>query len=169
MGAHTSDPAVRASLDSFRRIVRALRQFDREAEKRAGLSGAQVFVLQKLAEAGGTSINELAARTHTHQSSVSVVAQKLVDRKLVRRMRSPRDARKVELALTDQGKALLRKAPPAAQDRLIAALKSLAAPRRRLLNRLLADLIQKMRIEREPPTLFFEDHSPRRRRGGSNP
>lgn len=93
MGAHTFDRDSRLVLDCIRRIVRALRLFDREAEKRVGLSGAQVFVLEKLADGGGASINELADRTHTHQSSVSVVVQKLVDRKLVRRSSSARDWR----------------------------------------------------------------------------
>jgi DNA-binding MarR family transcriptional regulator len=167
MGSHTSDPNIQLVLDSFRRIVRTVRLFDRDAEKRTGLSGAQLFVLQKLADTNGASINELAMRTHTHQSSVSVAAQKLVDRKMVRRTPSPTDARSVELTLTDRAKRVLRTAPPAAQDRLIAALKSFPASRRRSLGKLLFELIQKMRIDHEPPTLFFEEQSPRRRRGGS--
>ncbi|MGD0769032.1 MAG: MarR family transcriptional regulator [Tepidisphaeraceae bacterium] len=164
MGAHTSDPAIRAVLDCIRRIVRALRLFDREAEKRFGLSGAQVFVLQRLGDSKAISINELASRTHTHQSSVSVVVSKLVDRRLVRRSSSPKDARRVELSLTQRGRRLLRSAPPSAQDRLIASLAALSRIRRRRLGDLLTELIRKTGIEREPPALFFEDHAPRRRR-----
>jgi MarR family transcriptional regulator, lower aerobic nicotinate degradation pathway regulator len=167
MGAHTSDSDSRVVLDCIRRVVRVLRLFDREAEKRVGLSGAQVFILEKLRDGGGVSINELAERTHTHQSSVSVVVQKLVDRKLVRRSSSPRDARRVEQSLTDRGRRLLRSAPPAAQERLIASLAAFPSARRRLLARLLTELIRKSGIERHPPTLFFEDDRPRSDRGGS--
>ncbi len=60
-------------LDAIRRIVQALRESSRAAEKRVGLSGAQLFVLQTLGESPGLSLNELAERTRTHQSSVSVV------------------------------------------------------------------------------------------------
>src|SRR5438105_26745 len=82
---------TRSILDSIRRIVRALRLADRAAEKRLGLSGAQLFVLHKLAVGPALSLNELADRTLTHQSSVSVVVQRLVKRKLAARARSGKD------------------------------------------------------------------------------
>ncbi|MGA2440802.1 MAG: MarR family winged helix-turn-helix transcriptional regulator [Tepidisphaeraceae bacterium] len=163
MGPHTSDPAIQTVLDCIRRIVRALRLFDRQAEKRFGLSGAQVFVLQKLGDGRAISINELAGRTHTHQSSVSVVVRKLVDRRLVQRSSCSKDARRVELSLTRRGWRLLRSAPPSAQDRLIASLAALSKIRRRRLGALLSELIRKTGIEREPPALFFEDQPPRQR------
>lgn len=166
MGSHTSHlhnhhSDTRLVLDSFRRIVRALRLFDREAEKRLGLSGAQVFVLEKLKDGGAISVNELAARTHTDQSSVSVVIRKLVARKLVDRSTGSSDARCVELSLSPKGRRLLPSAPPAAQGRLISALAAIPKSRRRLLGRLLLELIQKTGIDHQPPTLFFEDHRPR--------
>ena len=77
MGAHTFDHDFRVVLDCIRRIVHVLRLFDREAEKRVGLSG-QVLCWKNFSDGGGASINELADRTHTHQSSVSVVVHKLV-------------------------------------------------------------------------------------------
>jgi DNA-binding MarR family transcriptional regulator len=161
MGSHISNnhSDTRLILDSLRRIVRALRLFDREAEKRLGLSGAQVFVLENLKDEDGISINELADRTHTHQSSVSVVVQKLVALKLVERSTPKSDARKVLLSLTKKGNRLLASAPQAAQARLIATLAELPKSRRRLLGQLLLELIQNTGIDRESPTLFFEDHA----------
>src|SRR4051812_6915818 len=82
---------ARSVLDSIRRIVRALRVSSRRAELNVGLSGAQLFVLQKLAEGGRLSVNELAAKTLTHQSSVSVVVQRLSARGLVSSSRSAQD------------------------------------------------------------------------------
>ena len=163
MGAHTSRD-IRAVLDSIRRIVGALRLFDREAESRAGISGAQLFVLRQLDGVDGISVNELADRTHTHQSSVSVVVDKLVRRKLVRRARSQTDGRSLELSLSPAGKRLLRAAPAAAQERMIAALVAFPARRRALLAELLIELIHKTGIDRHKPALFFEDKHPRRNR-----
>jgi DNA-binding MarR family transcriptional regulator len=158
MASHTNaDPDARSVLDSIRRIVQALRLYEREAEKRVGLSGAQLFVLQKLRDGKAVSINELAERTHTHQSSVSVVAQKLVNRKLLRRGKSKADGRQVELSLTAKGRRLLRGAPAAAQDRLVEALRRLPVQRRRRLTLLLAELVRKTGIDARPPALFFED------------
>ncbi|HJY34709.1 MAG TPA: hypothetical protein VJ260_07640, partial [Vicinamibacterales bacterium] len=66
MGAHTSGRPheTRGILDAVRRIVRELHESSRAAEKQVGLSGAQLFVLQTLAEHPGASLNDLAARTH---------------------------------------------------------------------------------------------------------
>jgi DNA-binding MarR family transcriptional regulator len=156
MGSHTSHSDIRLVLDSLRRIVRALRLFDREAEKSIGLSGAQAFVLEKLRDARGISINELAVRTHTHQSSVSVVVQKLVERKLVRRSASAADGRRLELFLTDRGRKMLVSTPPPAQQHLIAALARLQQPRLRDLAASLTGLVTEIGLEAEPPSLFFE-------------
>src|SRR5438094_8157353 len=95
MGAHTirRSGEVRAVLDAIRRIVRTLHQSSRAAEKSFGLSGAQLFVLQTLAESPGLSLNGLAAETHTHQSSVSTVVSRLVERGLVLRTPAADDAR----------------------------------------------------------------------------
>src|SRR5208337_3479810 len=117
MGAHINDP--RRVMDAIRCIVQALRLFDRAAERQAGISGAQVFVLHKLSDGKPVSLNELASRTHTHQSSVSVVAQKLVDRKLIARSKSSGDGRRLDLSITPEGRKVLRSSPASAQDRLI--------------------------------------------------
>src|ERR1051326_4204477 len=68
------------SMDAIRSIVRALRLNTREIELKIGISLAQLFVLQQVAERPAESLNDLADRTATHQSSVSVVVRRLVDR-----------------------------------------------------------------------------------------
>jgi DNA-binding MarR family transcriptional regulator len=162
-----SDRDVRRVMDSIRRIVQGLRMYNRQADRRVGLSGAQLFVLQKLRDGTGISVNELARRTHTHQSSVSVVAQKLVDQKLVRRSRSKADGRAVELALTTRGRNLLRRAPAAAaQDQLVVRLQQLPVRKRRQLRVLLEELAGQTGDGDRPPALFFEDvPKPQRKEG----
>ena len=170
MGAHTiaqavGDPAVRASLDSIRRIVQVLRSASRASERGVGLSAAQLFVLQKLAAEPALSINELAERTLTHQSSVSVVVQRLVARRLVARSTSREDGRRTVLSLTARGRTLLGKAPGAAQDRLIEGLLRLTSVERRDLARALGRLLQAMDAAEPNPPMFFEDPpAPGRRR-----
>ena len=146
-------------LDNIRRIVRLLRLGSREAERRVGLTGAQLFVLEKLAEAKTLSVNELAERTHTHQSSVSVVAQALVDKGLISRQRAADDARRLELSLTPQARALLKKAPDAAQDRLIEAIGKMPANLRSQLAKGLARLCEEAGIAGEEPQMLFADEA----------
>jgi len=156
---------IQGVLDAIRRIVRLLRLASREAERDVGLSGAQLFVLQKLSEAKMLSVNELAERTHTHQSSVSVVAQALVDKGLVARARAADDARRLELTLTSQAKGLLRKAPGAAQDRLIDAVTRMPGPARKQLARGLARLVQEAGLADDDAPMIFEDASGGKVRG----
>lgn len=154
MGANTSG-ATRDVLDAVRRIVQALHQSSRSAEQQHGVSGAQLFVLQRLSESPAASLNELAARTHTHQSSVSVVVGKLVRRGLVRRSKAGDDGRRLELSLTPAGHRLVRRAPHAAQDRLIAAVNKLPLPRRAVLADALNDLATAVSSKRRAE-MFFE-------------
>src|SRR4029079_10230422 len=93
----SAEPATREVLDAIRRIVRARRESSRATEQSVGIGAAQLFVLQRLAGAPGLSLNELAARTFTHQSSVSVVVSRLVDRGLLTRARGGDDGRRIAI------------------------------------------------------------------------
>jgi DNA-binding MarR family transcriptional regulator len=158
-------------MDAIRRIVRALRETSRAAEQRFGLSAAQLFVLHQLDGRGAQTIGELAAATATHQSSVSVVVQRLVDAGLVKRTTSSSDRRRRQVALTPRGKKLLGRVPDLAQERLLAGLAALPPAELRQLADHLTALVAAMGAEGEPATMFFEDgappraRSPRARRG----
>ena len=156
-----NDEDGRLALDAIRRIVRALRESAAVAERRTGMTGAQLFVLQILSRARGMSVNELAAQTFTHQSTVSVVVRKLVAQKLVRKSVSARDQRRVELAVTPQGRARLRRAPTAAQERLIAAVRDLPPAERRKLAATLARLATAIDAKDRPPVMLFDDRKAR--------
>ncbi len=157
------------TLRALRRLVRALRLADRAAESRLGLSAAQVFVLERLAEGPVGSMAELASRTLTDASSVSVVVHRLVERGLVVRVPATDDARRMTLRLSAAGKRLLAGAPRSPQVDLIAALDDLSAPQRRELERLLERVVRGMGIDDDAHTpMFFEGEvrtAPRRTRG----
>ena len=144
-------------VDGLRRIVRALHESHRRAEQRWQLSAAQLLVLQRLAEAPTLSVNELADRTFTHQSTVSVVVARLVNRGLVRRGRADDDARRAELALTAAGRALLRRAMSSAQAQLFDALDAMSAARLRVIASGIHDVVTALGVGAEPPGMFFED------------
>ena len=167
MGAHmiSRGGETRDILDAVRRIVRALHESSRAAEKTMGLSGAQLFVLQTLADSPGLSLNALAAETHTHQSSVSTVVSRLVARGLVLRTAAAEDGRRLELRVSAEGRRLASRAPDAAQARLIAAIERLPAGRRRVLARSLIELTDRMDIGGRPPVMFFDSPDRKGRRG----
>ena len=152
------EPDTQVIMDSIRRIVRSLRHASKTAEKELNLSTAQLFVLQKISESGKPlSINELALKTLTHQSSVSVVVNKLVKKKLVKRVTSKVDARVVEICLNDSGKKLLLGTPPLIQERLVSAVSTMTLSQRRGLRIGLESLLKQAGIQDEEASLFFEE------------
>jgi DNA-binding MarR family transcriptional regulator len=154
--------SIRVVMDALRRIVRDLRLSARGAERGAGISGAQLFVLQMLAEQPATSLNELAERTLTDQSSVSVVVKRLTDRKLVTRKPSRVDARRIELNLTAAGRKLLERCPEPTQARLVGAIRRLQPAELSSLTAGLACLVREMGIQEATPRMFFEEEPPAR-------
>jgi DNA-binding MarR family transcriptional regulator len=158
MDRHRDD--VAQVVDGLRRIVRALHYSHRVAEQRWQVSAAQLLVLQRLAEAPTLSVNELADRTFTHQSTVSVVVTRLVDRGLVRRARADDDGRRAELALTAAGRALLQRAMSSAQGKLIDALEEMTSTQLRAIATGLHGIVESLGVAGEPAGMFFEDVTP---------
>mgnify|MGYP003693778817 CR=1 FL=1 len=127
MGSNISSPHAREVLDAIRRIVQALRESSRAAEKRVGLSSAQLFVLQTLAESPGLSLNELAERTRTHQSSVSAVVSHGCRRSgsSRRNHRSRRCAPRGDPVVGPRTRTAGAARPAAAQERLVATVDAM--------------------------------------------
>lgn len=166
MGTNISTIEIQTILDAVRHIVHALRESSRLAEQHVGVTGAQLFVLHRLADTPALSVNELAARAHTHQSSVSTVVTRLVDRGFVRRERSTVDARSVRLSLTARGRQILRRAPDVAQERLVRGIERLSATRRRQVASGLRALAEAVAATGGVPAMFFEEGRAKKARRG---
>ncbi len=146
-------------MNAVRSIVRAQRINTRAIELKMGISLAQLFVLQQLAEQPAQSLNDLADRTATHQSSVSVVVRRLVERGLVSRTSSTADKRRIELALTPEGRQLLVGAPTTFQTQLISGLSQLAPQDQAMLADLLEQWLRAANIDIAAPPMLGEGES----------
>jgi len=144
-------------MNAVRSVVRALRLNTRSIEGKLGISLAQLFVLQQLVDKPAQSLNELAERTATHQSSVSVVVRRLVDRGFVTRVASTSDRRRVHIALTAAGESLLRGAPPTVQSDLIHGMSRMRPDQRAMLAELLELWVLASGIDLAAPPMMFED------------
>lgn len=154
---HPPTVEVAHALNSIRRLVRALRTSASDTERRTGLSAAQVFVLQLLEREPAESMNDLAARTMTDQSSVSVVVTRLQAKGFVTREPSKSDARRTRVVITDAGRAVLSNQPQTVQTRLIRALETLEPHALVQLHHHLTRVIGFIGAADEPATMFFED------------
>lgn len=76
-----------------------------EAEREAGVHGAQALALIALAEAGDRTLTELAALIDTKLSAAATLLQRLEREGLAQRRPSDEDARAVVVSLTEKGAA----------------------------------------------------------------
>jgi len=128
-----------------------------DAERSAGISGAQLFVLQTLAQDRASSLNDLADRTLTDQSSVAVVVKRRTDRKLVGRRAAADDARRIELSLTAAGRRLLSRCPEPTQARLVTSLRRLDPEELAGLREGLVALVREMSLESSAARMLFDE------------
>src|SRR6476659_4631332 len=152
------EQAIESSMNAVRSVVRALRINTRAIESKMGISLAQLFVLQQLADRPASSLNELADRTATHQSSVSVVVRRLVDSGYVSRTTSAHDKRRIEIDVTPTGRGLLADAPSTIQLQLVTSLRGMTVSDQTMLADLLERWLREAKIDiASPPMLGEED------------
>lgn len=152
-------------LDAIRRLVRHLRVADRAAQTELGLSSAQLFVLSELGKTPAISLGELADRTHTDQSSVSVVVARLVEAGLVQRDRAGEDARRLELSLTRAGRSVVQRAPTVMQEKIVQAVDAMPATEQKRFADSFSKLLDDIGAEPKPPMLFEDEKTkPRKKR-----
>lgn len=141
----------------LRRIVKALHSFSQDVYRSYGLTAPQLWALKTLQREGRMSAGRLADALAIHQSSLSILIDRLEKRGLVRRVRTARDRRFVEIALTARGTALSTKAPDPAQGRLLHGLQGMPASRVRSIRRAVDHLVRAMEAGGIEARFFFSD------------
>lgn len=125
-GTTTGTNDVARAMRALGAITQAARQESSKMQREYGVTLAQLVALQQLRERPAESVNDLAVRTGTHQSSVSVVMRQLEQAGLVNRSRGE-DGRRVQFALTVAGRHIVETVPATVYNRLEGALSAMGA------------------------------------------
>lgn len=136
-------------LRQFRLIYGSVKQHFRDVERQCGISGSQLWLLREVATNPGTGVSRLAERLSIHQSTCSLLVEKLVGAGFVSKTRSAEDQRRVGLEVTPTGKQLLKTAPGPAEGILPDALKQLPDESLQTLNANLTQLISHLTMQNE--------------------
>ncbi|MCA1937416.1 MAG: MarR family winged helix-turn-helix transcriptional regulator [Dechloromonas sp.] len=112
-------------LQQFRLIYGSMRQHFRLVEERCGMSGSQMWVLQEVQRTPEIGIGELAARLGIHQSTCSLLVDKLVSSECLEKRKQQRDQRRVGLVLAKRGREALAALPGPAEGILPEALAAI--------------------------------------------
>ncbi len=112
-------------LISLRKIIRAIDLHSKKLNKDSGMTGPQLLVLQEADKIDGVTAKQISESVNLSQGTVTTILDRLESRHLIQRVRSQQDRRRVAIYLTDQGKALLARAPKPLQDYFLERFQSL--------------------------------------------
>ncbi|NVO23285.1 MarR family winged helix-turn-helix transcriptional regulator [Donghicola mangrovi] len=114
------------SLIALRRILRATELYSRDLAQSAGLTPAQLRVLQITAARDGSATPKaLATQMGVSQATVTSLLDRLEARGLAKRERSETDRRQMNVLLTQSGRNAVSTAPDALQQRYVSAFEKL--------------------------------------------
>lgn len=133
-------------LKQFRVIYGSAKRQFRQIEDSCGVSGSQLWLLQEIAQTPGIGVSELAKRLSIHQSTCSLLVEKLKTKKLVVKTRGEEDQRRVGLKATAAGIKALTSAPGPAEGVLPEALQDLAGADLKKLHANLEKLIDRLQM-----------------------
>lgn len=157
IGPQSGSGAVAVAVGDIRRIFRALRLAEQRTRRETGLSAAQLFVLQQLADGDATSLTALAERTMTDRTSIAHLLGRLEEQGLATTARSTADRRRVGARITATGLRALHGSGPAPTSLLVSAITALPASAQRGLATHLAALVAAMGLTDDPAVMLFED------------
>ncbi len=142
-------------IDSLRRVFQVVNEQSKKAEKETGLTGPQLWAIKTIAQESPIMVSELARRMYLHPATVVGVLDRLEKHGMVVRVRSTEDRRVVRVELTDQGRALVKKAPAVAQGLLVEGLEKLSAVKLKSIALSLHQMAEILGAQHIPPQLML--------------
>lgn len=113
-------------LVALRRVIRATDLHSKRLSKHAGLTSPQLLIMRTIRDSGQVTIGTIADKVSLSQATVTTILDRLELRKLVYRVRSTLDKRKVHAHLTEAGSEILARAPNPLQEDFIKKYQALA-------------------------------------------
>jgi DNA-binding MarR family transcriptional regulator len=129
-------------LIKLRVAIRAAQRHSNWIEKQCGVNGAQLWIMQELFDTPGLRVGDIAKRLAIHQTTTSNLLDVLQKNGLIIKARDTGDQRVVKLSLSEQGHAVLNKAPTPARGLLPEALRQLSPDKVQALNQGLDGLLE---------------------------
>lgn len=113
-------------LVALRRVIRATDLHSKRLSKSAGLTAPQLLIMRTIRDLGQVTIGTIADKVSLSQATVTTILDRLELRKLVYRVRSTQDKRKVHAHMTEAGGEILARAPNPLQEDFIKKYQALA-------------------------------------------
>lgn len=153
-------------VDNIRRVFQVVNEHSKKAERKAGITGPQLWAIKTIAQGAPIMVSEIAMRMHLHAATVVGILDRLETHGLVRRVRSTEDRRVVRVELTGHGERLVQKAPEVAQGLLVSGLEKLNMRNLKNISTVLDQLVEILGAQGIPPKLILspEVNQPRKKK-----
>lgn len=144
---HNADERDERILGSLRRIIRAVDLYSRYLALRYSLTGPQLVCVRQLLKHGSMAPGTLAKRISLSPATITGIVDRLEKRNIVTRERSTEDKRKVEIALTPEGRKLVKQMPPPLHESFSRRLEELSEEEQAEIDRVLARIVEMMEAQ----------------------
>jgi DNA-binding MarR family transcriptional regulator len=114
--SNTNDERCRNLLIALRKMIQAIDRHSTNLKKQFGLTGPQLILLQSISSHDKVSVTQLSKNVSLSQATVTDITKRLENRGHITRTRDIHDKRKTNIALTENGKAILNTVPPLLQE-----------------------------------------------------
>ena len=125
VGDSTSQQRCREMLVSLRKISQAISLHSKNLNRRFGLTGPQLVILNEIARHESITVTQLARSISLSQATVTDILNRLGKKGFVERTRDTIDRRRVMIRITPKCNDILAQAPPALQDTFVDQYTSL--------------------------------------------
>jgi DNA-binding MarR family transcriptional regulator len=148
--------AIFETMQSLRRIFKALQNYSHEVSHRYGITGPQLWVLKTVFKDGGLPLGELSQKMYLHPSTITGVVNRLEKKGYVSRDRDQEDRRVVMVQLTPKGKRLVKRAPNPVQGKMLHGLRQLRKEKLEFIHESVQTLVEIMEAQNLKVTFFFD-------------
>ncbi|NQT09621.1 MAG: MarR family transcriptional regulator [Desulfobacteraceae bacterium] len=110
---------------SLRKIIRAISLHSKYLNRKYGITGPQLMVLQEISTHDQISVTALAKSISLSQATATDIVNRLEKRELLTKIRSNQDKRRIIIKLSEKCLQILEQAPPPLQKTFIKRFSNL--------------------------------------------
>jgi DNA-binding MarR family transcriptional regulator len=149
------DRVIAEIVDDLRRIFQAVHSYTRRAKKESGLTGPQLWAIKMIADSGSIRVSDLSKKMYLHPATVIGILDRLTRLDLIKKTRSRKDRRVVDVSLTKAGKELVERSPEVAQGMIVSGLEGLSSQRLGKISDGMREMVRILQAQELPPKLLL--------------
>jgi DNA-binding MarR family transcriptional regulator len=150
------DFEISETVQSLRRVFKAIQDYSQEVSGTFGVTGPQLWALKTISADDSLPLGLLSKKMYLHPSTLTGVVDRLEAKGYVVRNRDLNDRRVINVQLTPEGKRLVKKAPSPVQGKLIYGLRRLKENELNAIYQSVLKLVEIVDAEHVEATFFFD-------------